>query len=83
MFLYYQPDKFPFTLQKLDTKGQPMSVIFWTPLIHQSQSPYSYSYVVDLFVHPVMTMLTGSPPPRISAKIKRVLQLSKQTKVGD
>ena len=28
-------------------------------------------------------MLTGYPPPRISLEIKRVLQLSKQTKVGD
>ena len=30
-----------------------------------------------------MTMLKGSPPPRISLEIKRVLQLSKQSKVGD
>jgi len=28
-------------------------------------------------------MLLGSPPPRISANIKRVLQLLKQYKVGD
>lgn len=28
LFLYYQLDKFPFTLQKLDTRGQPRSVIF-------------------------------------------------------
>jgi len=28
-------------------------------------------------------MLTGNPPPRISPEIKRVLQLSKQSKVGD
>ena len=30
-----------------------------------------------------MTMLTGNPPPTISPEIKRVLQISKQTKVGD
>jgi len=28
LFLYYQSDRFPFTLQKLDTKGQPRSIIF-------------------------------------------------------
>jgi len=28
MFLYFQPYKFPLTLQNLDTKGQPRSVIF-------------------------------------------------------
>ena len=66
MFLYYQLEKFPFTLQKLDTKDQPRSVIFWTPLIHKYQSPYSYSDFIDLFVHPIMTMFIGSPPPRIS-----------------
>lgn len=66
MFLYYQLEKFPFTLQKLDTKGQPRSVIFWTPLIHQYKSPYSYFDFIDLFVHPVMEMFTRSPPPRIS-----------------
>ena len=56
---------------------------FWTTLVHQSQSPYSYSDFIDLFVHLVMEMLAGSPSPRISLEIKRVLQLSKQTKVGD
>lgn len=28
IFVYYQSDKFPFSVQKLDTKGNPMSVIF-------------------------------------------------------
>ena len=77
IFLYYKPDKFPFALQKMDTKGQPRLVIFWTPLIHQYEAPYSYSGFIDLFVHPVMAMLTGHPPPRISLEIKRVLKLSK------
>jgi len=80
LFLYFQSDKFPFTLQMLHTKGQPISVIFWTLLIHKYHSPYSYT---DLFVHPIMTMLIGSPPPRINLYIKRILQLSKQSKVGD
>jgi len=83
MFLYYQPDRFHFPLQKLDTKGQPKSVIFWTPLFHKYESPYTYSYFIDSFVHLVMIMLKGSPSPRINPKIKRVLQLSKQSKVGD
>ena len=42
MCLYYQADKFPFTLQKLDTKGQPRSASFWTPLFHKFGSPYTY-----------------------------------------
>lgn len=83
LFLYYQVDKFPFTLQKLDTKGHPRLVIFWTPLIHTYDSPYPYTDFIDLLVHPVVTMLLGSPPPRISLDIRRILQLSKQHKVGD
>lgn len=82
MFLYYQSKKFQFILQNLNTKGHPRSVIFWIPLIQQYQSPYSYSDFIDLFVHPVMEMLTRIPPPRINPEIKRVLQLCKQTKVG-
>jgi len=55
MFLYYQSDIFPFTLQKLDTIGQPRSVIFWTPLFHKYSSPYTYTDFIDSSVHLVMT----------------------------
>jgi len=57
LFLYYQADKFPFTLQKLDTKGHPRIIIFWTPLIHKYESTYPYIDFIDLFVHPVMEVL--------------------------
>ena len=83
LFLYYQSDRFPFTLQKLDTKGQPRSISFWTPLFHKFGSPYTYLDFIDSFVHPVMTIMIGNPPPRISLETKRVLQISKKTKVGD
>jgi len=52
-------------------------------LIHKYESPYSYTDFIDLFVHPVVTMVLGSPHPRISSHIRRILQLSKQYKVGD
>ena len=83
LFLYYQADKFPITLQNLDTRGNPISVVFWTSLIHLNDSQYYYIDFIDLFVHPVATMMLGSPPPRISAYMRRVLQLSKQYRVGD
>lgn len=73
LFLYYQADKFPFTLQKLDTKGHHRSVIFWNPLIHKYDSPYPYTDFIDLFVHPLVTMLLGSPPLRIISDIRRIL----------
>lgn len=77
LFLYYQADRFPISLQKVDTRGNPRSVIFWTSLVHWFDSQYSYIDFIDLFVYPVTTMLLGSPPPRINTDIKRVLQLSK------
>ena len=84
LILYYQFDKFQFSFNKLDTKGNPRSVVFWTSIFHHSFAcPYSYNEFIDQFVHPVTTMLTGNPPPRISDEIKRILQLSKQYKVGD
>lgn len=82
--LYYQSEKFPFSINKLDTKGNPKSAIFWTSIFHHSFScPYSYNEFIDQFVHPVTTILTGNPPTRISDEIKRILQLSKQYKVSD
>jgi len=62
-FLYYPADIFSITLQKLDTRGKPKSVVFWTSLIHQYDSQYSYTDFIDLFVYLVTTMLLGSPPP--------------------
>jgi len=84
LFLYYQSDKFPFSMNKLDTRGNPRSVIFWTSIFHYSYtSPYSYNEFIDQFVYPLTTMLTGHRRPRISDDIKRILQLSKQYKIGD
>lgn len=73
LFLYYQADKFPFTLQNLDTKGHPKSVVFWTPLIRKHDSPYMYTDFIDIFVHPIVTMLLGTCPPRISLDIRWIL----------
>ena len=84
LFLYYQSDKFPFSVHKLNTKVNPRSVIFWTSVFHHSpSSPYSYIDFIDHFIHPIPTMLTGSSPPKINDDIKRILQLSKQYRIGD
>jgi len=84
LILYYQSDRFPFFVNKIDTKGNPRSVIFWTSIFHQSFAcPYTYNEFIDQFVHPVTTMLTGNPPSRIGDEIKSILQLSKQYRVGD
>ena len=69
--------------KSLIPESTPRLVVFWTSLIHLYDSQYSYTDFVDLFVHPMSTMLLGSPPPRMSADIRRVLQFSKQYRSGD
>ena len=82
LMIHYQSESFPFHMQKLDTKGNPRSVIFWSAITHHfPDSPYSYTKFIDLFVHLATTLLTAIPPPRINNEIKRTLQLSKQYKV--
>ena len=82
LMLYYQSEHFPFPIMKLDTKGNPRSIIFWTSIFHKSfDSPYSYNEFIDQSVHPATTLLIGISPPRISGDIKRILQLSKQYRI--
>jgi len=84
LMIYFQSEHFPFYVKKLDAKGNPRSIIFWSAITHNSSdSPYSYNEFVDLFVHPATTLLTGVSPPRINNEIKKILQLSKHYKIGD
>lgn len=82
MFLYYQTNKIPLKIQKLDTKGKERSVIYWTPLVQRYNTTFTYKDFIDCFVHPVINMLTSSIQPRIIIEIKRILQLEKNSKVG-
>jgi len=83
MFLYFQSEKFTVNIQKLDTKGNPRSVIFWTPLIQKYSTVFSYKDFIDSFVHPVVNMLSSSSKPRVSDEINKVLQFSKHSRTWD
>ena len=68
LFLYYQTDSFQFPIIKLDSKGERRSVIFWTSVLHEvHNSPYTYCEFIDLFVHPISSLLMRTPPPRLSS----------------
>jgi len=82
LLLYYQPNNFPFPIRELDSKGNRRSVIFWSSIFHDCDSPYTYSEFIDLFVHPASTLLIGAPPPRITGDMKKILQLSKPYRKG-
>lgn len=84
LILCYQSNNFPFPVRKLDTKGNPRSIIFWSPIFHKSlETPYTYNEFIDLFIHPATTLLIGVSPPRINGDMKKILQLSKQYRIGD
>ena len=81
---YYQPDSFLFPIRRLDSKGERRYVIFWTSVFHNVfESPYTYCEFIDLFIHLPSTLLIGAPPPRLSGDIKKILQLSKNYRIGD
>ena len=59
-------------------------MVYWSSAFHyRSQSPYTYCEFIDLFIHPAMSMLMSSPPPRITDDMQRILQLSKAYSIGD
>ena len=59
MFLYFQSEKFPITLQKLDVEGNPLSFIFWTSLIRKESTEFNYVDFTHSFIHPLINMLTN------------------------
>jgi len=82
--LFNQPDSFPFPFKKFDAQGNQRSVVFWSSIFHHiSYLPYSYCEFIDLFIHPAMSLLLSSPPPRLTDEMQRILQLSKSYGIGD
>jgi hypothetical protein len=63
MFVYFQADKFSFSMQKIDADGRPHPVTAWTSLLKHKSREYSFKAFIDLFYHPVVIMLSGRPEP--------------------
>jgi len=68
---------------KGDSRGKERSVIYWTLIVQKYSTLSDYKDFIDSFVHLVMNMLIGTMQPRISPQMKRVLQLDKNSKIGD
>jgi hypothetical protein len=83
MFMFYQTDKFSFLMQKMDQDGKPQAVTLWTSLLRRNSTEFSFKQFIELFYHPVVSMLSGRPEPRINEEIQRVLHLSDLAKTGD
>jgi hypothetical protein len=83
MFLYFQADRFNFSMQKMDSDGKPQPVSAWTSLLRRNSVEYDFTAFIDQFYHPVVSMLSGVPEPRVNEEVRRVLHLSESTKTGD
>jgi hypothetical protein len=83
MFIFFQSEKFPFFMQKLDQDGKPKPVTSWTSLLRKNSSEFCFKQFIDQFYHPVVSMLSGWKEPRINEEIQRILHLSDLAKIGD
>jgi hypothetical protein len=83
MFVYFQADKFSFSMKNMDAGGRPHPIIAWTCFLKHKSIEYSFKAFVDLFYHPVVSMLSGRPEPRINDEVQRILHLSDNAKTRD
>jgi hypothetical protein len=63
MFVYFQADRFTFSMQKMDADGKPQPVTAWTSLLKHNSVEYDFKAFIDQFYHPVVSMLGGWPEP--------------------
>lgn len=83
MFFYFQANGFQFSMSNLNEEGEPQSVIFWATLVMKYPKYFSYKTFVEIFLHPGMSILSGTAEPRISEEIRRIMLLTYQERTGD
>jgi hypothetical protein len=69
LFVFFQADKFVFSMQKMDGDGRPQAVIAWTSLLKNNSTDFNFKEFIDQFYHPVVSMLGGRPEPRINDEV--------------
>ena len=69
LFVFFQADKFGFSMQKMDGDGKPQAVTAWTSLLKHNSTDFSFKEFVDQFYHPVLSMLGGKPEPQINDEV--------------
>jgi hypothetical protein len=81
--LYFQADRFTFSMRKMDSDGKPQPVTAWMSLLKHNSVEYDFTAFIDQFYHPVVGMLSGVPEPRVNDEVRRVLHLLESAKTGD
>jgi hypothetical protein len=83
LFVFFQVDKFAFSMQKMDGDGRPQAVTAWTSLLRHNSTEFIFKQFIDQFYHPVVSMLNDRPEPGINDEVQRILHISDHTKTGD
>jgi hypothetical protein len=68
-FVFFQADKFSFSMQKMDGDGRPQVVTAWTSLLKHNSTDFSFKEFIEQFYHAVVSMLSGRPEPRINDEV--------------
>jgi hypothetical protein len=83
LFVFFQADKFAFSMQNMDRDGRPQEVTTWTSLLKHNSTEFSFKQFIEQFYHLVVSMLSDRPKPRINDEVQRILHLSDHTKTID
>jgi hypothetical protein len=83
MFIFFQADKFSFSMQKMDKDGRPQVVTTWTSLLRHNSTEFNFKQFIERFYHPVVSMLSGRLELIINEELQRILNLSYLAKTGD
>jgi hypothetical protein len=83
LFIFFQVDKFGFSMQKMDGDGRPQVVTTWTSLLKHNSTKFIFKEFIDQFYHPMVSILGGRPEPQINDEVQRILHLSDNTKTRD
>ena len=69
IFTFFQAKRFSFQMQKMNKDGKPLAVTSWTSLLRRNSIEFSLKQFIEQFYHPVVSMLSGRPEPRINEEI--------------
>jgi hypothetical protein len=70
-------------MQKMDADGKPQPVTTWTSLLKCNSAKFDFKAFIDQFYHPMVSILSGRPEPRINNEVQRILHLSDNAKTRD
>jgi hypothetical protein len=83
LFIFFQVDKFIFSMQKMDGDSIPQAMIAWTSLLKHNSTEFSFKEFIDQFYHPVVSILGNRLETWINDEVQRILHLSDNTKTGN